>query len=347
MANNLHAAKRRTKEGENDSYYTLFNTICYETSGIPRHLWKGQKVLMNCDEGVWSNFYEWGNQMFNALELEEVAAVGYNADGSPARVDIIRRNEKGEKEYPWYYLKGNGDFRDEEGIALLRSYNILISNPPFSLLSEFFKILIDAVKDETSELKYFDFVGNFAATFYKEIWKHFMNNEVRWGFSACDVWFKVPDSYEPRASRYKEEVDKDGKIHKYRSFGNIRWFTNFPIEKDIKALKNRSKRWNKGLESGLYKEYDNMPGVYEMEKVANIPYDLPSGTKIGVPITYMDKHDPTKFKIIGAWLSSNNPEYGFICGDEGTFIKDGKLKEGKLPIVDKVAKNARIILEKI
>ena len=42
-------------------------------------------------------------------------------------------------------LKENGDFRSQESIKMLKEADIVITNPPFSLFRDFFKILEDII----------------------------------------------------------------------------------------------------------------------------------------------------------------------------------------------------------
>ncbi len=111
--------------------------------------------------------------------------------------------------------------------------------------------------------------------------------------------FKVPNYYEPRQTRYWE--DESGQ--KWRSLGNICWFTNLDISKRHENLilyKNYSPE--------EYPKYDNYDAI-NVNKVAEIPSDY-AGI-MGVPITFLDKYNPEQFEIIGIdRYVEDNPNYG-------------------------------------
>ena len=59
-------------------------------------------------------------------------------------------------------LNGNGDFRSNESIEILKSSDIIITNPPFSLFREYINLLI-------KYKKHFLIIGNINASNCKEI----------------------------------------------------------------------------------------------------------------------------------------------------------------------------------
>lgn len=189
-------------------------------------------------------------------------------------------------------LKGDGDFRSKESIALLKQADIIVTNPPFSLFREYIEQLIKYEKS-------FLIIGNQNAVTYKEVFAHFKNDKVWLGYNSGDMEFKVPDYYEPRATRYR----KDENGQKWRSLGNICWFTNLDIRKRHEELI-------------LYKEYtpDEFPKYDEYDaininRVAEIPLDFKG--KMGVPITFLSKYNPKQFQILGIdRYIEDNPNYG-------------------------------------
>jgi hypothetical protein len=68
-------------------------------------------------------------------------------------------------------LEGNGDFRSDECIKLLKEADIVITNPPFSLFREY---VAQLVKYE----KKFLIIGNDNAITYKEIFPLLKDNKV-------------------------------------------------------------------------------------------------------------------------------------------------------------------------
>ena len=135
--------------------------------------------------------------------------------------------------------------------------------------------------------KKFVIIGNQNAITYKEIFPYLRNNEIWIGYGFGDMGFKVPDYFEPRATRFWI----DGTGQKWRSFGNICWFTNLDIQKRHEDL-ILYKRYN----PEEYPKYDNYD-VIDVNKVKEIPVDYDG--VMGVPITFMDKFNSAQFEIIG------------------------------------------------
>tara|TARA_R110002049_G_scaffold288687_1_gene471306 strand:- start:2321 stop:2785 length:465 start_codon:yes stop_codon:yes gene_type:complete len=112
-------------------------------------------------------------------------------------------------------------------------------------------------------------------------------NKMWLGYNFGNMEFKVPDYYEPRKTRFW--IDEEGQ--KWRSLGNICWFTNLDHSKrheDIILYKNFTEE--------EYPKYDYYDAV-NVNKVAEIPIDYKG--IMGVPITFMDKYNPDQFEILG------------------------------------------------
>ena len=111
--------------------------------------------------------------------------------------------------------------------------------------------------------------------------------------------FKVPDYYEPKATRFW--IDETGQ--KWRSMGNICWFTNLDIKKRHENL-----LLYKTYNPDEYLKYDNYDAI-NVNKTSDIPIDYEG--VMGVPITFLDKYNPEQFEIIGLdRYVEDNPRYG-------------------------------------
>ncbi len=99
--------------------------------------------------------------------------------------------------------------------------------------------------------------------------------------------FTVPMNSEPHETRYWQ--DETGQ--KWRSLGNICWYTNLDIQKRHEEL-ILYKKYNKEE----YPKYDNY-GAIEVSKTSEIPVDY--NEVMGVPITFLDKYNPAQFEILG------------------------------------------------
>ena len=122
---------------------------------------------------------------------------------------------------------------------------------------------------------------------YKEIFPLLMTNKLWLGYYSGNMEFRVPQDYEPRISRYWQ--DETGQ--KWRSLGNICWFTNLDHAKrheEIPLFKKYTPQ--------EYPTYDNYDAI-NVNKTADIPSDYDG--VMGVPITFMDKYNPDQFEIVG------------------------------------------------
>lgn len=222
-----------------------------------------------------------------SVEITEVR--DENGDGriDLADVEYLMRNRKNTMRL----LKGDGDFRSEECIELLKEADVVVTNPPFSLFREYMAQLIEYQKK-------FLIIGNVNSISYKEIFPLIMNNKMWLGISihSGDREFRVPDDYPLNAAGYR--VDSNGT--KYIRVKGVRWFTNIDyIERHEDLILYKS------YNSEEYKYYDNYDAI-EVCKTSNIPcdyYDV-----MGVPITFLDKYNPEQFEIVGITLG-NTGEY--------------------------------------
>ena len=170
--------------------------------------------------------------------------------------------------------------------------DIVVTNPPFSMFREYVAVLMKRKKK-------FLIIGNQNSITYKEIFPLLMNNEMWLGYKTGDMAFKVPDYYRERETRYWQ--DESGQ--KWRSLGNICWFTNL----DIKKRHERMILVKKYTEIN-YPSYDNYDAI-EISKVSDIPYDYDGA--MGVPVTFMTKYSPDQFEILGCTESEGK---GFSNG---------------------------------
>ena len=91
--------------------------------------------------------------------------------------------------------------------------------------------------------------------------------------------------------------------------GNAAWFTNLDHEKRHEEL-ILYRRYS----PEEYPAYDNYDAI-NVDKIAEIPVDW-DGT-MGVPVTFLDKHNPDQFEILG--ITDKDNRYGLknknICAD--------------------------------
>lgn len=223
--------------------------------------------------------------MFSQHDSERAIYLEYYGDKNNNKTPDI-------EEIGVQFLKGDGDFRSAESIALLKQADIVVSNPPFSLFREYVAQLIQYDKK-------FVIVGNHNAITYKQIFPHIKEDRIWLGYKYGDMAFKVPENYEQRETRFWK--DKNGQ--KWRSFGNICWFTNLDIAKRHEDL-----ILYKSYIPKDYPKYDNYDAI-NVDKTKEIPVDY-AGV-MGVPITFLDKYNPEQFELIGRMTTTKIDEFNF------------------------------------
>ena len=323
LASNVGLTK--ANKAKKDEFYTQLADIEVELKHYKKHF-KGKVVFCNCDDPYESNFFKYFAMNFNYLGLKKLIATCYHESpiaGEQLSVfDIFPSNENGKKraykieisevidangdgavdlsdvEYllrnqnnVLTLLEGDGDFRSDECVEILKEADIVCTNPPFSLFREYVGQLVKYDKQ-------FLIIGNQNAITYKEIFPLIKNNEIWMGYSihSGDREFRVPDDYPLEAAGYR--IDEQGK--KYIRVKGVRWYTNLDyVERhtDIDLYKRYTPE--------EYPHYDNYDAI-NVDKTADIPEDYYG--VMGVPITFLDKYNPDQFEILG--MCENLDLYG-------------------------------------
>lgn len=279
MANEtLHKAS----QAKEDEFYTQIQDVERELMHYKEYF-KGKVIFCNCDDPLISNFWRYFQLNFYYLGIKKLIATHYEENKPSYKLEIIGSVDKNEQfripDYIQTPLQQNGDFRSPECIEILKEADIVITNPPFSLFREYIAQLIEYDKK-------FLIIGNQNAITYREIFPLLKNNIIWLGYNNGDMEFKVPDYYPPRKTRFR--VDETGQ--KWRSMGNICWFTNLDVSK-----RHENIILYKTYNPEEYPKYDNYDGI-NVNKVADIPCDYYGA--MGVPITFMHSYNPDQFEII-------------------------------------------------
>ncbi|MCX6789740.1 MAG: adenine-specific methyltransferase EcoRI family protein [Candidatus Gribaldobacteria bacterium] len=307
---NLHKASQAKK----DEFYTQRVDIEKELQHYKEQFF-GKVVYCNCDDPFESNFFKYFAANFKSLKLKKLITTSYvkspivggqlslfeveglkpsgkepfkieikkvpDADGDGAvSIDDVEYLLKHNKNTATP-LRGNGDFRSDECIELLKQADIVVTNPPFSLFREYVAQLVEHNKK-------FLILGDQNAITYKETFKLIKENKVWLGYDNNGTkWFQVPNNYDIETeSRIKIENGV-----KFFSMGRIVWFTNLDTAKRHEELDLYKK-----YSPEEYPNYDNYEAI-NVDKVSDIPMDYKGA--MGVPITFLDKYNPDQFGIIG------------------------------------------------
>ena len=302
---NLAAAKTNKK----DEFYTQRVDIENELKHYKTHF-AGKVVYCNCDDPYESWFFKYFAMNFNALGLKKLIATSYDGssvagtelafDGgegeSKAHKIVIDRpiedyNGDGAvddddiriylQKFPPEVLVSDdeykpGDFRSRQCIELLKESDIVVTNPPFSLLYEYVAQLIEYEKS-------FLIIGHQNAILYKDIFPLLKDNKIWLGFGFKGGAAHFYSSYEDNASA------GDHKVGMIRVSGVI-WMTNLDIKKRHESLD-----LYKSYSPELYPKFDNFDAI-NINKTSDIPADYDG--LMGVPITFMDKYNPEQFEIL-------------------------------------------------
>ena len=293
MNNNadLHVARKDKK----DEFYTQLVDIENEMKHYSHHF-KGKKVYCNCDDPRVSNFFHCFSYKFETLGLKKLIATCYKNDkmnlfsshDSGQSVYLVYKGDKNKNKIPddeeieVHSLEGDGDFRSKECIEFLKQADIVVTNPPFSLFREYVSQLAEYEKK-------FLIIGSLNAITYKNIFSMVQSNKIWLGASikSGDREFGVPDSYPLTASSTR--VDDAGK--KFVRVKGVRWWTNLDYQQrheDLVLYKKYTPQ--------EYPRYDNCDAI-NVDKTKDIPKDYEGC--MGVPISFLDKHNPNQFDIMG------------------------------------------------
>ena len=286
MANN---SLTKAKKAKVDEFYTQLADIEAELKHYRGHF-KGKTVLCNCDDPRKSQFFYYFVLKFHDWGLKKLITTCYKNQDP----DLFSESTSEQAVYLVYKggyigkppdpniaglahpLLGDGDFRSAECITFLQEADIVVTNPPFSLFREYIALLIEYKKQ-------FVIVGNTNAVTYTNCFELIRDNKMWLGYN-CLRWF-----YTPAGTLYEAA----------RSY----WYTNLDIQKRHEEL-ILYKRYS----PEEYPHYDNYDAI-NVDKVADIPRNYDG--VMGVPITYLDKHNPDQFEIIGATESEGK---GFSAG---------------------------------
>jgi hypothetical protein len=293
----LNTAKRE----KNDEFYTQVADIDEEIRHYKQHF-RGKTVLCNCDDPRVSSFFRLFYSDFCGLGLKKLIATCYKNlnpdlfsqhkdeqavyciyDGKGRMNDEVDNFDDFIKRNEWGVLKGNGDFRSDECIELLKQADIVVTNPPFSLFREYVAQLFEYDKK-------FLVIGHQNAIIYKGIFKFIKDNKLWLGFNHFDnSRFIIPAEYY-NGSKYQEW--RDGQL--VGRVSGLRWFTNLPHDK-----RNQELKCTEIYTPEKYSHYDNYDAI-EIAKVNEIPSQESYNGVMGVPVTFLDKYNPEQFEILGS-----------------------------------------------
>jgi len=326
---NTNKNLRKASKTKSDEFYTQLPDIEREMKHYKSHF-KNKVIYCNCDDPRISNFFNYFAMNFEQLQLKKLITTCYknqnwdlfSQNTSEKAVFLEYEGDKNNNKIPdpeeigIHPLKGDGDFRSEESISLLKQSDVVVTNPPFSLFREYVAQLIEYKKK-------FVIIGSLNAITYKEIFELIKQDKL-WlgnGFQGGNAYFEPKDKTSFGAGVLNEETG----LVKFR---NVTWYTNLDIKKRDEELIIYKKYNEKD-----YPFYDNYNAI-NVDKVAEIPIDYEGF--MGVPITFLDKHNKKQFEILGIMNT----------GEENKGIRKPNTPHGR-PIVNGKEKYLRVLIRKI
>jgi len=335
MANkNLNKAKETKNDEFYTQYSDIQKEIAAYLEFNP-DVFRGKVVYCNCDDPFESNFFRYFVLNFNKLGLKQLITTSYkpspvantqlqlfgddktlvkvkgrpkitankfivsevcdiDEDGEFNLKDVAKQL-KANKNNEWTPLEGDGDFRSDESINLLKKSDIVVTNPPFSLFREYIKQLVDYDKK-------FLIIGNMNAITYKETFPLLRDNKVWLGnnykVNAGAMFFEIPEKIANLEQVREIKTNESGKKVYITRVQGIRWFTNLDHGRRHQPLQLMTKaEVIKFVTKKPFEKYENYDAI-EVPLVKNIPSDYKG--VIGVPISFLDKYNPDQFEIIGS-----------------------------------------------
>ena len=264
---NTNNKLNKAKKLKNDEFFTRMVDIEKELIHYYPEQFYNKTILLNCNDSLDSNFWKYFYQNFNRLKLKKLIGISY---GSYAKA-----YEYNGKDLKVTDLLFHGLFDSFESIQYLQQADIVITNPPFSLFRDFFKLVM-------SYNKKFLVIGPYMAVKYKHVFPYIKDKKIWLGVNIVEYF-------------------ETSKSNKQRAFGC--WFTNLEHDYTPEKLvltKNYSPK--------EYPKFDNYDAI-NVKKVADIPknyYD-----EIGVSVRFLLKWNPKQFELLGQLNSTVVDNYNF------------------------------------
>lgn len=176
-------------------------------------------------------------------------------------------------------LEGDGDFRSPEVVKYLKEADLVVTNPPFSLFREWVALVHKYDKK-------FIVLGNNNAITYVDIFVKIRLRQMQLGYvTNRSMEFRIGDNYD-KWDRIDDNGDKYGKVPA------ISWFTNLNIEGNIRPIESTTL-----YNEDIHPKYDNYDAI-EVSRMDLFPKDYEG--VMGVPITYLQFHNPKEYVLLGS-----------------------------------------------
>lgn len=285
----------QAKETKNDEFYTRLCDIEEELQHYGDYL-KDKTVYCNCDNPASSNFWVYFHTNFARLGLKRLQCTWYDPQSPALVAEYTGGYDADISKFDATQIHGDGDFKSEACVSILRAADLIVTNPPFSIArADYLPLLF-------SENKKFLIIGDLNWATYKSVFPYIKSGELRFGYN--------------RVRSFEQPSGETAKM------GNKIWYTNLDVRPDRTPciLGNH-------YTPEKYPMYLNCPAI-NVDRLLDIPVDYEpcwyhcekaDGCKfaetdgytdevicakqcngwIGVPVSYLPYHNPGKYDLLG------------------------------------------------
>ena len=280
---NKNTVLKLARQEKQDEFYTQLSDIEMELQHYSADVFSGKVVLCNCDNPDHSNFWRYFHKRFKAMGLKKLIAIHYSISEPAYKKEYTGGADEEITAGVMTPLCGDGDFRSDECIDILREADIVVTNPPFSLMIPYLMQIMEYHKQ-------FIIIGNMNIVLCKSLTPYFVNNQVWTGVTNFNkgMYFIVPGDF-----KYRSTYDNRREIgeEKASRVSGCCWFTNIAV--------SRPHRWidtNARYDPDKYPMLENYDAI-NVNSLAEIPMDY-TGV-MAVPCTFIDKYNPEQFEFLG------------------------------------------------
>lgn len=307
------------KSRKDDEYYTLYDDISNELP-LYKDQFRNKRVICPCD---WDESFEeqivysdgsesFSNDLFSDRNFVKDINIDETKKSFEKKIDLINCNfvrflVAHAEDYGIKSISVSGyNPKNDDGIRFqdidYSKYDLVITNPPFSQITEFFDVMI-------KNKKQFLVIGPQTALGYKDSFCYIRENKMWLGYAKQLIGFGRPNGDVLLSKNPEGSVPRACK-----------WFTNLDV-----SYRHDEIILTEKYDSKKYIHYDNFDGI-DVGKVSDIPYDYEGA--IGVPITFIQKYNPNQFEILGLGSGDSAKELGIKKNYRGrtdlAYTKDGK-----------------------
>ena len=251
----------------NNEFYSRYEDIEKQLKFYRNHL-KNKIVYCNCDDWTKSNFAKYFIHNFHRFGLKELIVSGLCQEGIRYDGKTIRRFGLKDE----YLIKGKkkkkifdgGSYESKQCLELMEECDCIITNPPFSIFSEFVRKIDERRKD-------FLLIGDLMSVITNNLYEMFYRNKI---------WLPNPIWDRPEIFITPDKISK--------TLMNTTWISNFGY-REIYKLELKKK-----FDDMIYDKFWNFSAI-NVDRLSDIPNNYFEW--MGVPMNYFYYHNPEMFEF--------------------------------------------------